>query len=414
MKRLLMVVVTAALLLAAVAVSQNPATKQASVVSDLQIAQGLRNPWSHLRLNNDPNEFRFAVVSDRTGGHRAKIFSRAVDRLNLMQPEFVISVGDLIEGYKEDTGKLNDEWREFQGYVNKLSMPFFYVPGNHDLATPVQGKLWQEKFGPTYYHFVYRNVLFLMINSSDPTGKVPQLSPEQIAAVKKVLAENENVRWTIVALHHPLWNDKDSDKNGWPEVEKALADRPYTVFAGHIHHYRKFVRNGQNYYQLATTGGGSRMRGVRYGEFDHIVWVTMKKDGPLLANVMLDGILPEDLRVPGSDEEGVPTNNRKPTQPVRGKVYFDGAALPEGMVAFHFVNPDKKVTKTADAMLEADGSFLLSTYTASDGAPIGEYIVTVSGTGSFGVPARYGKTDTSDLLVNVKTGTNDFTLELKK
>ena len=70
---------------------------------------------------------------------------------------------------------------------------------------------------------------------------------------------------------------------------KLTAGRPYTVFAGHLHHFRKYVRQGQNYYQLATTGGGSRMRGVRYGEFDQIAWVTMKKDGPVMANVLLIG-----------------------------------------------------------------------------------------------------------------------------
>ena len=68
---------------------------------DLHVAVEDRNPWSHLRLNNHPDEFHFAVVSDRTGGHRARIFSQAVEQLNLLQPEFVITVGDLIEGYSD-------------------------------------------------------------------------------------------------------------------------------------------------------------------------------------------------------------------------------------------------------------------------------------------------------------------------
>lgn len=416
MKRLLMVVVTGGLIVTAVALSQNPATKPAAPAGELQVNPGSRNPWSHLRLNNDPSDFRFVIVSDRTGGHRAKVFSRAVEQINLLQPEFVVSVGDLIEGYKEDPGKVGEEWREFQGYVNKLQMPFFYVPGNHDMANAFESKLWQEKFGKAYYHFVYRNVLFLALNTSDPfESKTVSLSSEQIAYVKKTLADNEYVRWTIVLLHKPIWNEGDVDKNGWGEVEKALADRPYTVFAGHVHRYRKFVRQGQNYYQLATTGGGSRMRGVRYGEFDHIVWVTMKKDGPTLANIMLDGILPEDLRVPASDEEGVPIANRKPTQPVRGKVYYEGTPLPEGSVVFHLVNPDtKRLTRTGDALLEADGSFVLSSFVANDGAPTGDYVVTITTTGAAKVPAQYAKPDTSDLRVTVKTGTNDFTLELKK
>src|SRR5262245_8467382 len=73
-----------------------------------------RNPWTNLRLNNDPADFRFALVSDRTGGHRARIFSQAVEQLNLLQPEFVLCVGDLIEGGTEKIDRLETEWKEFQ------------------------------------------------------------------------------------------------------------------------------------------------------------------------------------------------------------------------------------------------------------------------------------------------------------
>src|SRR5688572_20862449 len=115
-----------------------------------------------------------------------------------------------------------------------------------------------------------------------------------------------------------MWDHfKNLDKNGWPEVEKLLQGRKYTVFAGHVHTYRKFVRQGMNYYQLATTGGGSKMRGLEYGEFDHIVWVTMKDDAPVIGNIMLDGILPEDLNRVVTAEDGYIRYNRKPTYPVR-------------------------------------------------------------------------------------------------
>src|SRR5262245_11496152 len=92
-----------------------------------------RNPWTSTRLNNDRDEFQFAIVTDRTGGHRPQVFSRAVKRLNLLQPEFVLSVGDLIEGGNKKPEQLVKEWEEFDGYVKQLKMPFFYVPGNHDV-----------------------------------------------------------------------------------------------------------------------------------------------------------------------------------------------------------------------------------------------------------------------------------------
>lgn len=101
----------------------------------------------------------------------------------------------------------------------------------------------------------------------------------------------------MVFLHKPMWTDKDLEKRGWANFEKTLEGRKYTVFCGHVHRYQKYVRNGMNYYQLATTGGGSRLRGVQYGEFDHISWITMKRDGPRSTNIMLDGILPENLEV---------------------------------------------------------------------------------------------------------------------
>src|SRR5271154_2855050 len=116
----------------------------------------------------------------------------------------------------------------------------------------------------------------------------------------------------MVGQEKPVWMQENLGTNGWLEIEKALAGRNYTVFAGHIHRYQKFVRNGMNYYQLATTGGGSKLRGLTYGEFDQVAWITMRDKQPVIANVMLDGILPENLKRPISDEEGVAVYNRKP------------------------------------------------------------------------------------------------------
>src|SRR5262245_35417968 len=65
---------------------------------DLQIQTEPVNPWNHLNVNIGPGIFRFAIITDRTGGPRAGVFERAIDQLNWLQPEFVVSVGDLIEG----------------------------------------------------------------------------------------------------------------------------------------------------------------------------------------------------------------------------------------------------------------------------------------------------------------------------
>ena len=256
-------------------------------------ASDLVNPWTHLKFNNNPEDFQFAIVTDRTGGLRPGVFSDAVDKLNLLQPEFVVSVGDLIEGYTEDRAQLATEWNEFDSMVKRLAMPFFYLPGNHDYTNEVMAEVWRERYGASYYHFVYRDVLFVMLNSNDG-GSTHTMSGEQIKWLKDVLADNPEPKWTLVFTHAPLWDRDNQDR--WGEVEAMLEARQYTVFAGHHHRYVKAERKGHKYFTLATTGGISSMRGTRFGEFDHLVWVTMSEQGPIIANLMLDGIWDEDVR----------------------------------------------------------------------------------------------------------------------
>jgi 3',5'-cyclic AMP phosphodiesterase CpdA len=387
---------------------------------------GDKNPWTGTRPNVGGGQFQFAVVSDRTGGHREKVFSKAVYQINLLQPEFVMSVGDLIEGYSTKEEVVAAEWDQFDAYVRKFQAPFFYVPGNHDLTNPVQAKVWGQRYGKRYYSFTYEKCLFLCLNSETPPDEMGTIDPEQQEWVKTTLAANRDARWTFVFLHKPIWTAKDLTKNGFGAVEQSLAGRKYTVFCGHVHRYQKFVRNGANYYQLATTGGGSKLRGPEYGEFDHVAWVTMKADAPLIANVMLDGILPENLKLPDTEEPGT-KRKQVPTHPARGKVLLDGQPLAGATVALHRLTKDKdgkeKYVYVADGLTDAGGFVPLSTYTKSDGAPVGEFTATVVKTNrgfsdgevpaKSNIPVRYATPGASPLRVEVKEGANEFTLELR-
>ncbi len=261
-----------------------------------------KNPWTNLELNRQPRGFQFAIVSDRTGGHRPGVFPRAIDKINLLQPEFVVSVGDLIEGYSEDPGAWALEWSEFQAKLNRLQMPFFFCPGNHDISNLPMGREWQRKFGRSYYEFRYQDCLFVVLNTEDPPEKDREFhfSVEQQKWLQQTLANNTDVRWTFVFLHRPVWSitpkKGDPETWGWIEIEGALQGRKYTVFSGHNHVYAKSIRNGMDYYILATTGGASTLTGLKDGKFDHFVWVTMRDDSPIVANLLLDGIEDKNIR----------------------------------------------------------------------------------------------------------------------
>jgi 3',5'-cyclic AMP phosphodiesterase CpdA len=286
-------------------------------------------PWTSDIFELEEEDFTFAIISDLTGGERPGVYSTAVRQLNRLDPTFVLSVGDLIEGGSVDTAQLALEWDSFDSRTAELNMPFFHLGGNHDLTNPVMRSFWEKRFGRRYYHFVYENVLFLMLDSEDyeekrmweinnarvealkilrgevegvfeeteyanmMEAKVGGMSQDQHAYFKSVLEQHPNVRWTFVLMHKPLWRREDD--NGLGKLEAELASRPYTVINGHLHSYSHRKRNGRDYLILGTTGGFQTPEDTM--AFDHVTLVRMA-DQPVITHLKMSGILDETGVVP--------------------------------------------------------------------------------------------------------------------
>lgn len=282
---------------------------------------GEPNPWSHLEFQDDPGDFRFAVIPDRGGGDYRGAFTNALRCADLMHPAFVMTVGDLVNGFGGTARGYNLQQDELTNFVSRVRAPFFYTIGNHDINVnlPPQGArnyevssaVWREHFGSrTYYSFTYKKCLFVVLNTMDGRTELKAksgLSPAQYGWIRQTLAENADVRWTCIFMHHPSeWRT-----DAWNELEtEVLVPRGrYTVFAGDWHTYFHVRRRGFDYYILSVAGGVSNMHyhhkkkgertppglyGQEYGEMDHIMWVTMTANGPEVVNLKLDGILPGD------------------------------------------------------------------------------------------------------------------------
>lgn len=309
------VLVLAAVTVLSVTGAPAPRNGAPATNGELVVSIDERNPWTNLDLNNRSQNFQFVIVTDRTGGRRPGVFTQAVGKINLLQPEFVVSVGDLINGYTDDPGLWALEWAEFESKVAELEMPFFLCAGNHDVSNVPMSEEWHRKFGRSYYDFRYHDCLFLVLNTEDlPKKDQPyNISRTQQEWAQEVLRQNADVRWTFVFMHKPTWTYPEADhvERGWAAIEDALQGRPYTVFAGHKHQYAKYLRKGREYYMLATTGGGSDLSGLANGRFDHIVWVTMKNDGPVIANLLLDGIEDGNVRTLADPQPKKRTNRRR-------------------------------------------------------------------------------------------------------
>ena len=291
-------------------------------------------PWTSKPFDDAAENFSFAVVTDLYSGYRKGVFEVAAAELALLRPAFIMTVGDQIEGGTEDKATLNAEWDEFDARLAATHAPYFHVGGNHDLTSLGQRRVWEARYGRRYYHFLYKNVLFLVLDTEDYSparmqeiyklrddylrvvdtdpakaaklpyatlmeAKVGEISPEQSAYFEKVLAANSKARWTVLLMHKPAWNRPD-DK-GLGRIEAALKGRPYTLINGHLHRYSYTVRGGADYIMLGTTGGGRAFDGSP-GAMDHFLWVTMTKDGPSIANLRLDGVLDKTGHIPAGGE----------------------------------------------------------------------------------------------------------------
>ena len=291
-------------------------------------------PWTHNRFDNAEDKFTFAIFSDLNGGEREKVFEVAVAQLSLLRPELILSVGDLIDGGTENRETLRQEWESFDVRASRAVAPVFRVGGNHDLTNLTMRDVWMERYGARYYHFIYKNVLFLALDSEDYFDDRMQeiyearaeyielrdsMEPEQVKEMKymkmperttgemgkeqsdyflKVIAEHPNVDWTFLFMHKPVWlKENDSE---FAAIESALSNRPYTLFNGHFHSYSHTIKNGRDYIMLGTTGGSQNADNEM--SFDHVMMVTMTKDGPTIGNLKLDGILDKRGHIPANGD----------------------------------------------------------------------------------------------------------------
>ncbi|RKU15589.1 hypothetical protein C6501_06755 [Candidatus Poribacteria bacterium] len=258
-----------------------------------------RMPIVERPFSDDPDKFTFAIIGDKTGGGLDKwpVFDRAIDEINILKPDFAIMVGDLIQGDTTNLKQLAAEWKEFWEHQSDLIVPFLPLPGNHDITNRVMYDYWEKHIGRTYSAFTYKNCLFLLLNTEEwhtNSGEWTNwFGEEQIEYVKSQLTQHADVRHTFVLLHRPLWLQKHS---GWEEIETALGERAYTVFAGHYHRLTLHTRNDRRYFVLGATGGGFTPQAVReIGAYDHYSLVTVDNKDVNVAIIEPGNIHPADL-----------------------------------------------------------------------------------------------------------------------
>ena len=209
----------------------------------------------------------------RARGPQDRSRRRSTD-VNLLAPDLVMTVGDLVQGYNDTTEWLAQAARVQgrDGQARDALVPGVRQP-RHLLSRqgPAEGRARGRTTRSTSGRSGTRSSTRTAGSScSTRTRAIPEtgkyefndplcqkMSPAQFAWLEETLEKAKGADHVFVFLHHPRWL-KGGYGDDWDRVHALLKDagNVTAVFAGHIHRMRwDGMKDGIEYFTLAVTGG---------------------------------------------------------------------------------------------------------------------------------------------------------------
>ncbi|MBU6399902.1 MAG: metallophosphoesterase [Verrucomicrobia bacterium] len=208
-------------------------------------------------------DFEFVVIGDtrpRFESESFRPFENLISRINTLEPDLVINLGDLIYGYGPRSKE--KQWDRYQAVAATIRVPYYQVPGNHDTHSRSARRIYGERFGKFYQSFDHGPCHFVLLDNTEEQ-RWGYLGPGQLAWLKADLQQTR-ARAVFVFMHFPVWEPERVTPQYYAFWERTLhplfrANRVRAVFAGHYHAYgptRQF--DGIRYF--ITGGGGAELR----------------------------------------------------------------------------------------------------------------------------------------------------------
>ena len=241
--------------------------------------------------NTDDPIFSFAIVADSHlttqetlsfdsgdayGSKLAAMYDDLIARVNAMNPAFVVHLGDITDPVPVSP-EFTDSAQAFHKASDIFDMPYYMVPGNHDIGEKIHPALpkindqvsitrhaieqYEQHFGRQRYSFEHQGCLFLVINTMLLNSKLEE-EQEQWGWLEKTLHDNAGKR-VFVFAHYPLYLSARDEPDFYDNIDEPARTRLielleiYKVegyYAGHVHNFFYHHLNGMHQFVLPSTG----------------------------------------------------------------------------------------------------------------------------------------------------------------
>ncbi|HOK25148.1 MAG TPA: metallophosphoesterase [Bacteroidales bacterium] len=147
-------------------------------------------------------------------------FKKAIEEVNKLKPDFVITGGDLIMDALSQRYTMADSlYNLYSEMVKEIKAPVYNTMGNHELygiysrsgadpSNPEYGeKMFEKRLGKSYYSFDYKGWKFLVLNSVEDTGKdryIGFIDSTQINWIKEELQKTDTLTPVVLVTHMPF------------------------------------------------------------------------------------------------------------------------------------------------------------------------------------------------------------------
>jgi hypothetical protein len=207
-----------------------------------------------LQRSDEPDALRVLVMTDPQPASPVEVgyLSRGViDRIGRRTDvSFGVTLGDIVYDRPDLFGAVNDA-------VARVGVPWYNVPGNHDLSlgTPEEGAAvapYESVYGPSTYAFHSGPALFVALADVRPLGGpryVGGLRNDQFEFLGNLLRASPAAEWIVLMMHIPLFAPDPSGTDGFRAADRLrlfglLKDHPHVlILSGHTH-YQRHVMHG--------------------------------------------------------------------------------------------------------------------------------------------------------------------------